>query len=142
MIIKLHLCVYSSQKHTGNHNGLEESQRTEVASTTVGASSSSLPSTSSNVSTAPSVTSPMPAQSEWHLTFIIPELRTFSDHVKEAVSTGVVSSRARREIIQVLRTYVTAYTVKPKSEQYKAVCKKLILKFPKLEDTEGKCEYA
>ena len=36
---------------------------------------------------------------------------------------------------------MTAYTVKPKSEQYKAVCKKLILKFPKLEDTEGKGDY-
>ena len=80
----------------------------------------------------------MPVQSEWHLPFIIPELRTFSDHIKEVVSTGVVSSRAWREIIQVLRTYMTAYTVKPKSEQYKTVCKKLILKFPKLEDTEGK----
>ena len=60
--------------------------------------------TSSDVFIAPSLTSPMPAQSEWHLSLVIPELRTFSDHVKKAVATGVVSSRAQREIIQVLRT--------------------------------------
>ena len=83
----------------------------------------------------------MPAQSEWHLSFFIPELRTFSYHVKKAVATGVVSSRARREIIQVLRTYITAHTVKPTSEQYKTVCKRLIFKYPKLEDTEGKGDY-
>lgn len=123
---------------------MEESQRTVVGTEEhAGVLASSLPSTStsSNVSTTSSLTNPVPAQSDWHLTFIIPEVQTFSDYVKEAVSTGVISSRARREIIQVLRTYMTAYTVKPKSEQYKAVCKKLILKFPKLEDTEGKGDY-
>lgn len=147
VIIKPKFC-YILQKQTDNSdsflNGLEESQRTEVSiedQERAGALASSLPSTSSNISTTPLLTSPIPAQSEWHLAFVIPELRTFSDHVKEAVATGVISSRARREIIQVLRTYMTAYTVKPKSEQYKTICKKLILKFPKLEDTEGKGDY-
>ena len=37
--------------------------------------------------------------------FAIPDLQTFSDHVREAVSTGIVTERAQREIIQVLRTY-------------------------------------
>ena len=95
-----------------------------------------LPSSSSSVS------SPViPTQSDWHVTFAILDLQTFSDHVREAVSTGIVTGRVRREIIQVLRTYITAHTVYPKSEQYKTVCRKLLEKFPKLEDTEGKQDY-
>lgn len=73
-----------------------------------------LPSSSSSVSSPA-----MPTQSDWHVAFAIPDLQTFSDHVREAVSTGIVTGRARREIIQVLQTYITAYTVYPKSEQYK-----------------------
>ena len=74
---------------------------------------------------------------DWHLQFAIPELKSFSQHVKSAVDTGIVTGRARREIIQVLRTYMTAHTVYPTSEQYKAVCKKLITKFPSFKDEEG-----
>ena len=81
------------------------------------------------------------AKKDWHLEFNIPELSTFSDHVKEAVRTGVVTARARREIVQVLRTYVTAHTLYPKSEQYNTVCSKLIQKYPKLEDDEGQKTY-
>ena len=60
--------------------------------------------------------------------------------MQEAVRTGVVSSRARHEVIKVLRTYITAYTIRPSSEQYTTVCRKLITKYPKLEDTEGKSQ--
>lgn len=81
------------------------------------------------------------SSSEWHLGFSIPELRSFSQHVKDAVATGIVTGRARREIVQVLRTYMTAHTVYPTSEQYKTVCKKLISKYPKLKDAEGKTKY-
>lgn len=76
-------------------------------------------------------------QSTWHLQFNIPELATFSGAVKNAVKTGVVTSIARREIIQVLRTYITQHTIRPTSEQYVTVCQKLIGKFPNLKDTEG-----
>lgn len=79
--------------------------------------------------------------SEWHISFVIPELRTFSQHVKDAVTSGIVPGRARREIVQVLRTYMTAHTIKPNSEQYNTVCKKLISKFPKLSDSKGKTKY-
>ena len=78
-----------------------------------------------------------PGLTEWHLQFAIPQLRSFSQHVKNAVDTGIITGRARREIIQVLRTYMTAHTLYPTSEQYKTVCKKLITKFPRLKDTEG-----
>ena len=60
--------------------------------------------------------------------------------MREAVRTGVVSSRARREVIQVLRTYIIAHTITPSSEQYTTVCRKLIAKYLKLEDTEGKSQ--
>lgn len=79
--------------------------------------------------------------SDWHILFSIPELRSFSQHVKDAVNSGVVTGRARREIIQVLRTYMTAHTIYPTSEQYTTVCKKLIAKYPNLRDTKGKTKY-
>ena len=79
--------------------------------------------------------------SEWHTEFLIPELATFSHHVRDAVTTGIVTGRARKEIIQVVRTYMTAHTIYPTSEQYKTVCSKLVSKYPKLKDTEGKTKY-
>ena len=74
------------------------------------------------------------ATSEWHINFLIPELQTLSQHVKDAVATGIIPGRERREIIQVLRTYMTAHTITPTAEQYNTVCKKLIVKYPKLID--------
>ena len=41
---------------------------------------------------------------DWYLTFTIPDLKAFSLSVHDAIRTGVVKGRARREIIQVLRT--------------------------------------
>lgn len=75
---------------------------------------------------------------QWHLNFKIPELQTFSSFVRCAVKTGVVSSCARREIVQVLRTYMITHTITPTSEQYTTVCRRLVAKYPKLEDTGGK----
>ena len=74
---------------------------------------------------------------DWHLQFAISELKSFSQHVKSVVDTSIAIGRARRETIQVLRTYMTAHTVYPMSEQYKAVCTKLITKFPSLKDEDG-----
>ena len=73
--------------------------------------------------------------------FLIPELNTFSHHVQNAITTGIVTGKARREIIQVLCTYMTAHTIYPTSEQYKTVCSKLISKYPKLKDNEGTTKY-
>lgn len=44
--------------------------------------------------------------SDWHIRFTLPELNSFSQHIKGAVNTGVVTARARKEINQVLRTYI------------------------------------
>lgn len=73
----------------------------------------------------------------WHLNFTIPDLNTFSRFVKDAVKTGIVSSTARREITQVLRTYIVPHTRYPTPEQYTTVCRKLVTKYPLLQDTEG-----
>ena len=58
-----------------------------------------------------------------------------------AINTGVVTGSARREIVQILRTYVLVHTCNPKSEHYNTVCRKLVDKYPKLEDTEGDNRY-
>ena len=71
---------------------------------------------------------------EWHLHFKIPDASAFSGSVQEAIKTGVVTSKARREINLVLRTYVIAHTVYPSSEQYNTICRSLVTKFPKLKD--------
>ena len=87
---------------------------------------------------AESVTqSPRDVNQEWHVGFIIPERNVFSTHVLKEINTGVVTASARREIVQILRTYVLAHTHKPKSEHYNTVCQKLVDKYPKLQDTEG-----
>jgi len=73
----------------------------------------------------------------WHLDFTVPELSTFSGFVKEAIKTGIVSSKARREITQILRMYIMAQTAYKKPEQYTTVYHKLITKYPALQDTTG-----
>ncbi|XP_065901741.1 uncharacterized protein [Dysidea avara] len=79
---------------------------------------------------------------DWHLSFTIPDLKTFPASVQDAVRSGIVDGRARREITQVLRTYICAHTITPTPEQYKTVCKALIMKFPSLQDTaEGQSKY-
>ena len=79
----------------------------------------------------------LPKNQEWHVSFVIPELEVFSTQVLNAINTGVVTASGRREIVQILRTYVLAHTKNPKSEHYNAVCRKLVEKYPKLQDTEG-----
>lgn len=90
----------------------------------------------------PQATPTMASRSQWHETFSIPDLHSFSPFVKNAIENGVVTGRAKREIIQVLRTYITAFTMYPKPEQYTIVCKKLVEKYPLLgDDTDEQCKY-
>ena len=79
----------------------------------------------------------MTAAADWHHNFAIPSLESFSGSVQRAVETGVISSKARREIVQVLRTMMIAHTVYPTSDQYVSVSQRLIAKFPKLKDPIG-----
>ena len=73
--------------------------------------------------------------------FEISDFHTFSSNVKEAVDSGVITGIAQQEIIQVLHTYMLVHTIKPTSEQYNTVCRKLVTKYPKLKDTEGESYY-
>ena len=75
--------------------------------------------------------------SMWHHTFQIPERETFSGCVQQSIDTGIVSARARREIVQMLRTLIVQHTKYPTSEQYNTVCNKLVTKFKSLKDTLG-----
>ena len=64
----------------------------------------------------------------WHHEFTIPEENTFSGSAQRAFTTGVITSKAKREIIQVLRTMMISHTVYPTSEQYTYVSQLLISK--------------
>ena len=75
--------------------------------------------------------------SDWLQSFKIPDHDTFSGSVQRAIDTGVISSKARREIVQVLRTLISMHTLYPVSEQYVAVSQKLVTKFLNLCDPIG-----
>ena len=74
--------------------------------------------------------------SKWHLTFVIPDKRTYSGSVQKAIGTGVVTSKARRDMITVLRTLMLMlqHTTMPDSIHYNAICEALVTKFPNLAD--------
>ena len=74
---------------------------------------------------------------DWHLHFSIPERESFSGSVQRAIDMGIVSSKARREIVQVLRTLIAMHTLYPISDHYVTICQKLIAEFPKLRDPIG-----
>lgn len=59
---------------------------------------------------------------EWHLHFNIPDASAFSGSVQEAIKTGVVTAKVRREVNLVLRTYIIPHTIYPSSEQYNTIC--------------------
>ena len=75
--------------------------------------------------------------SDWLQSFKIPERDSFSGSVQRAIDTGVVSSKARREIVQMLRTLISMHALYPVSEQYIAVSQKLVTKYPNLRDPIG-----
>ena len=62
---------------------------------------------------------------------------SFSSSVKQAIDTGVVSSKARSEVVRVLRTLVLQQTHIPNHVQYETVCEKLVVKYAKLRDSMG-----
>jgi len=74
---------------------------------------------------ASSTLAPNSTNVEWHL-----------NCVQQAIKTGVITAKARREIISVFRTYVVSNKVYPTSDQYNTVCRKLVSKFPNLMDRE------
>lgn len=72
--------------------------------------------------------------SEWHLNFQIPEQDSFSESVKQAIDSGEISSKGRREFVQALCTHISVFTAYPTSEQYNAVSRALVTKYLNLKD--------
>ncbi len=77
---------------------------------------------------------PVGMPTNWHLSFEIPDKSTFSGGVQKGVETAVVCAKARRDIVHTLRTLMLQHTRYPSSEEYTAVSRKLVEKFPKLHD--------
>lgn len=70
----------------------------------------------------------------WHVNFEIPDKYTFCGAVQDSIDTGTVCGRARRGIVQVLRTLIIQHTKYPSREEYNVICRKLIEKYPNLHD--------
>ena len=71
---------------------------------------------------------------------MIPDKRTYSGTV-QAIETGVITSKARRDMVTVLRTLMLQHTTMPDSIHYNAVCEALVTKFPNLADEEDDSGY-
>ena len=77
------------------------------------------------------------SSSDWDVYFNVPDAKSFSSCIQHAINTGIVTAKARREFTQVLHTHMIVHTINPTSEQYVTICRKLIVKYPKLEDEKG-----
>ena len=75
-----------------------------------------------------------PLDPDWYLNFSIPEKHTFLEAVQDSIDTGLVTPRAKRGLIQVLRTLILQHTKYPTREEYNIVCRRLVEKYPKLHD--------
>ena len=69
---------------------------------------------------------------DWAGKFAIPA--RFSAETTSAIKTGILSKRARDEIIQSLSTLMLVHTSKPSPDDYSVVCRKLVEKYPNLRD--------
>lgn len=71
----------------------------------------------------------------WLDSFEIP--LQFSFKTKQAIETGVLTKVARVEVINAVATHLVQYTRTPTPHEYQTVCKKLIRRYPTLEDPIG-----
>ena len=53
------------------------------------------------------------------------------------ISSGVPTRKARDEIVNALSTLIMVHTIRPSSEDYTIICKKLVEKHPTLKDSLG-----
>ena len=87
----------------------------------------------------PAGPSPQVQNTQWHLSFEIPT--KFSVSTEKRIKSGQLRKKNRTEIVQALSAAVILHTKYPTSEQYTAVCLKLIEKFPTLKDGMGTTGY-
>ena len=76
-----------------------------------------------------------PDDKDWAYKLTIPT--RFSTRTMKAVQTGVLTPSARVEITNSLSTLILVHTTRPKPEDYKVVCRRLVEKHSNLRD---KCD--
>ncbi len=67
----------------------------------------------------------------------MPDKEKFGYSASVAIDDGHLTSAAKRKIVTLLRALIVQHTLYPSSEQYVAVCNKLVQKYPKLRDPIG-----
>ena len=65
----------------------------------------------------------------------------FSGHTMKCVKDGVLTSRARAEIVEALSTIIMLHTLNPSPEHYNTCCKRLVETHPTLKDIAGDTDY-
>ena len=76
-----------------------------------------------------------PSQTDWAGKISIPS--RFSVETNTALTSGVLTSKARDEIVKSLSTLMLVHTMHPTSDDYNTVCSRLIKKHPVLKDHIG-----
>ena len=75
----------------------------------------------------------------WLTSFTVPA--GFSANTEDAISTGILTSKVRTEIVQSLSASILVHTKKPTPEEYNTICSKLIDTYPTLRDEYGGSGY-
>ena len=74
-----------------------------------------------------------PTKSDWVYTLDIPEV--FSRKTMDILSSGkAVTKNTRIEIVAAIFTWLLQYKEKPTPFEYRTVCKRLVEKYPALQD--------
>ena len=76
-----------------------------------------------------------PPQADWAGKLAIPS--RFSVETNTALTSGVLTRKARDEIVNSLSTLILVHTMHPTADDYNTVCTKLIKKHPILKDHIG-----
>lgn len=72
----------------------------------------------------------------WEVSFIVPQ--QFSNGTMAGIQSGIISSRARHEIIQEVASRILNHCLYPSAKQFDVVASKLVYKFPQLADKIGR----
>lgn len=72
------------------------------------------------------------AGSSWLRSFLFPD--KFSPRTMDSISTGIVVSSSKSEIMSTLAMCIFQHTTYPTSDEYNAVCRQLFQKYPSLRD--------
>lgn len=77
----------------------------------------------------------LPPQADWASKITIPS--RFSKETNTSLASGVITRKARDEIVNSLSTLMLIHTMHPSSDDYNTVCVRLIKKHTVLKDHIG-----